>query len=142
MQSDIHSDGALPLGRARAVEPPIVRALRWGTASVWLFHGLFSKVLSGIPRHQQIVARVVGQDLSRAATLLVGAIEICIAGWVVSRRAPRACAATQTALLASMNALEIVLARDLLRAPVAMVCANVVFLTFGWILALHPSQGA
>jgi hypothetical protein len=34
-----------------------------------------------------------------------------------------------------MNALELRYARDLLLAPIAMVCANAVFLSLGWYVA-------
>ncbi len=116
--------------------------LRWVIASVWLFHGLFSKVLDGIPRHRQIVARVVGNEWALAVTLAVGGVEILIGIWVLSRRSPRACAAAQTALLAAMNFLELWLARDLLLAPFAMVVANLLFLAIGWTLALQANESA
>jgi uncharacterized membrane protein YphA (DoxX/SURF4 family) len=122
-------------------EPRWLLAVRYGTAAVWLFHGLFSKVLGGIPRHEQIVARVLGGTLARPATLFVGVVEIVLGLWIVSRRRPRACAAAQTVLLVSMNVLELIFARDLLLAPIAMVSANFVFLGLGWVLALRAPEG-
>lgn len=121
--------------------PRWLLAVRYGTAAVWLFHGLFSKVLGGIPRHEQIVARVLGDGLAKPATLFVGVVEIVLGLWIVSRRGPRACAAAQTVLLVSMNVLELTFARDLLLAPIAMVCANIVFLGLGWVLALRAPEG-
>jgi uncharacterized membrane protein YphA (DoxX/SURF4 family) len=127
---------------APARESRWVTGLRYGTAAVWLFHGLFSKVLGGIPRHQQIVARILGQDLARAATLFVGFVEILLGVWILSRRWPRLCAAAQTMILVSMNALELSFARDLLLAPWPMVCANAVFLGMGWYLASQTARRA
>jgi hypothetical protein len=48
------------------------------------------------------------------------------------------CMAGQTVFIASMNAFELRRARDLLLSPVGMVCANVVFLSLGWYVALSP----
>ncbi len=119
------------------LQKTILKVFRWGVASVWLFHGLFSKVLHGIPRHQQIVARVVGNDLAAATTFAVGGIEILVGVWVLSGRSPLLCAATQTILLLTMNLLELRFASDLLLAPTAMVCANLGFLALSWVLAFR-----
>jgi hypothetical protein len=118
-----------------------VFGLRVATALVWLGFGLLAKVLDGVPRHREIVSRVVGTQLAASVTLLVGAAEVLMALWIVSRRLPRTCAAAQTAALVTMNSLELYKARDLLLSPLAMVAANVVFLSLAWVLALDRAPG-
>lgn len=119
-----------------ALPPRWVLALRAGTALVWLAFGLLAKVLDGVPRHRAIVARVVGVEWAATLTLLVGVFEVLLAVWILSRRLPRWCAAAQTALLLSMNTLELWKARDLLLSPTAMILANAVFLSLAWLIAL------
>jgi hypothetical protein len=110
--------------------------LRLGIAGVWLLFGLAFKALDAVPRHRQIVARVVGPARAGPVLWLVAGSEIGLGGWMLVGRALPLCLAAQTALLVAMNALELRYARDLLLSPVAMVAANVVFLTLGWYLAL------
>ncbi len=37
--------------------------LTYAIASVWLVNGLFCKVLNWVPRHQFIVARILGKNM-------------------------------------------------------------------------------
>ena len=121
-------------------------ALRILIGSVWAFHGLYGKLLDGIPRHRLIVARVLGDDLAVAATVVVGVLEILLGIWALSHRLPRACAAVQTAAIVAMNSLEIARAPDLLISAPGMVLLNAAFLAIGWYSAtrpaLHSSQPA
>jgi hypothetical protein len=110
--------------------------LRIGIAGVWLLFGLLFKALGALPRHRRIVARVVGPLAAGKVTLLVAFTEIGIGGWMLSGRGLVACAAAQTLLIVGMNTLELRYARDLLLSPVGMVCANAVFLSAGWYVAL------
>jgi hypothetical protein len=113
--------------------------LRLGVAFVWLLFGLLFKALDAVPRHRQIVARVVGEKRGAAVLWLVALAEIGLGMWMLVGRALPLCMAAQTLLIVSMNTLELRYARDLLLSPVAMVCANVVFLSLGWYVALAAS---
>lgn len=115
---------------------PWPTALKAVLAGVWLVHGMLNKILSLTPRHERIVARVLGEGAAGPATLAVGALELCFAAWIVSGRRPALCAAAQTVALAGMNVLELAYARDLLLAPLPMVCANAAFLGLAWYGAL------
>jgi len=42
--------------------------LNYCIAIIWLLNGLFCKVLNLVPRHQEIVARILGSTHSRALT--------------------------------------------------------------------------
>ena len=45
-------------------------------ATVWIANGLFCKVLNLVPRHQEIVARMLGDDQARSWTLLIGFVNL------------------------------------------------------------------
>ncbi|MEO8513871.1 MAG: DoxX-like family protein [Ignavibacteria bacterium] len=81
---------------------------------VWLINGLFAKVLGLVPRHQQIVARILGESYAFIATKAIGTFEILMFVWVVSRVKSRFCAVTQISIVAVMNTLEYYIAPDLL----------------------------
>ena len=113
--------------------------LRIGVAAVWLVLGVGFKVLGLVPRHRMIVARILGDGVAAPATIAIGCAEAALGLWVLSGRWPRACAAVQTCAIVAMNTIELILARDLLLAPVLMVCGNAVLLAAAWWLALRTS---
>jgi hypothetical protein len=112
-------------------------ALRLFVAGVWLVHGLYNKLLGGSPRHLAIVQAVPGLAgaTGRRMLLAVGFLEVSLAVWTLSRRAPRLCAATQTVVLLSMNVLELTFARPFLLWPAGLVPINLVFLSLAWYVA-------
>ncbi len=104
--------------------------------SVWIFHGLYSKLLNGIPRHRMIVDRILGKRFGFLATKFVGGAEVLLGIWVFTGWQPVICAGLQTLAIVSMNTLEILLARDLLISAAGMVFLNAGFLLFIWHWAL------
>lgn len=108
--------------------------------SVWVFHGLFSKLANGIPRHRLIVERILGEPFANSATTAIGVMEISLGLWAYSRCQRKVCALVQTLAIVSMNFLEILLARDLLISAPGMVALNLVFLTLVWVWALGPRK--
>lgn len=106
-------------------------------AAVWLVHGLYNKLLGGSERHLQIVQSVPGLDGDTGVAMLalVGVVEVALAVWIISRRAPRTCAATQTVLLLSMNVAELAFARHLLLWPAGLIPLNIAFLALAWTAA-------
>ncbi len=112
--------------------------LRFAIAAVWLFHGFYSKLLGGIPRHEMIVGRILGETNAGWGTAAVGLGEIALGLWIVSGRQRIPCAAVQTAGIFAMNSIEIWLARDLLISASGMVALNVIFLALVWWWALAP----
>ncbi|MCG9898473.1 MAG: DoxX-like family protein [Hydrotalea sp.] len=83
-------------------------------AIVWLANGLFCKVLNFVPRHEQIVARILGNDYSRTLTILIGLSEIVMAIWILTKLKAKFNAITQMTVVATMNILEFILVPDLL----------------------------
>jgi hypothetical protein len=104
-------------------------------ASVWIFHGLYSKILDGIPRHRAIVSRILGDTIGPTATIAVGLCEVLLGIWVLSGRYRCGSALVQTIAIASMNTLEIARAKDLLVTAPGMVLLNLTFLTLVWYWA-------
>jgi hypothetical protein len=81
---------------------------------VWFVNGLFCKVLNLVPRHQQIVARILGDEYSWLFTKAIGVAEILMVVWVLTRFKSRACAIVQMVIVGAMNIIEFMLAPDLL----------------------------
>jgi hypothetical protein len=108
--------------------------------SVWVFHGLYSKILSGIPRHQLIVARILGERIARPATKMIGCLEVLLGLWVFIGIARVECAAVQSLAIVGMNTLEIILAGDLLISAIGMVILNFGFLAVVWHWALFAPR--
>ena len=106
-----------------------------------MFHGLYSKIFDGIPRHRLIVVRVLGEGTARPASIVIGVLEVLLGIWVFSGRKRRACALVQTLAIASMNTLEILLARDLLISASGMVALNLAFLSLVFYWAISTPQG-
>jgi len=83
-------------------------------ALVWLINGLFCKVFGLVPRHEMIVAKILGTEHSRLLTIVIGISEILMAVWILSKIKPRFNAIAQIIIIATMNTLEFFLAPELL----------------------------
>jgi DoxX-like family len=83
-------------------------------ALVWIANGLFCKVLHLVPRHEMIVARILGTDYARPLTIAIGCSEIAMAIWILTRIKMRLNAIAQIIIVATMNTIEFLLAPDLL----------------------------
>ncbi len=92
----------------------IHKILTYLIAVVWLINGLFCKVLNFVPRHEQIVGRILGNDYAKPLTILIGLAEIGMTIWILSRIKPKLNAVIQIAIVATMNILEFFLVPDLL----------------------------
>ena len=100
--------------------------------TVWVFHGLYSKILDGIPRHRLIVSRILGKKIGDIATKVIGLLEVLLGLWVFTGWQRIACAIIQTLAIIAMNTLEILLAADLLISAIGMVVLNLGFLVLIW----------
>ena len=83
-------------------------------ALVWLINGLFCKVVVLTPRHEAIVARILGSDYAHPLTILIGLSEVIMAVWVLSKFKPKLNTLAQIILVVTMNILETILVPDLL----------------------------
>jgi uncharacterized membrane protein YphA (DoxX/SURF4 family) len=128
--------------RIRSVPRQLLFCLTLLIGSVWIFHGLYSKLLNGIPRHRAIVGRVLGEEWATPMTMAVGILEIILGLWALSRWRRRECALVQTLAIVTMNSLEIVRARDLVLSAPGMLILNATFLIVVWLWALAPGSGS
>jgi len=94
--------------------PASIKLLTYFIAFVWLANGLLAKVLGLVPRHQEIVARILGPEYADTLTFLIGCSEIAVAIWVILGRHRKFTAVAQIGIILSMNFLETILAQDLL----------------------------
>lgn len=94
------------------------RILRYLTTGIialfWFINGLFCKVLNLVPRHQEIVGRILGEQHAWFFTKAIGISEILMVVWMLSRIKSRFCAIFQMAIVGTMNILEFILVPDLL----------------------------
>ena len=114
------------------------------TAAVWLINGLFCKVLNFVPRHEQIVGQILGEDFAKPLTILIGLAEIGMAIWILSRIKPKINAVFQMTVVAAMNVLEFILVPDLLLfgKANAIVAAGFIFLIYinEFVLGKHSTR--
>ena len=83
-------------------------------AAIWFINGFFCKVLNLVPRHKQIVARILGSRHSFILTKVIGTFEILLSIWVLTGIKIKFRAVVQIIIVAIMNSIEFFLAPDLL----------------------------
>src|SRR5262245_8326196 len=84
--------------------------LNYFIALVWLINGLFCKLMNFVPRHQEIVERILDIENGRGFTLFIGIAEILMAAWILTGKWSRLQTITQIIVIATMNTLEFILA--------------------------------
>lgn len=106
-------------------------------ALVWLYQGLWCKVLGRAPGHAAVISAVpfIGPAGSRYVLIALGLLECCVAVWVWSGRRMREGALVQTVLLTAMNAGGLIWAWRLIPDPVGMILQNFAFLMLIWVAA-------
>lgn len=90
------------------------RILRCFFASVWMVNGLICKVLDVVPRHREIVGRILGEDHAMALTRMIGIGEIGMAVWILSGIRSRWSAWAQISAVMGMNVIEYFAVPDML----------------------------
>ena len=121
---------------------PPLWLIRAAVAAVWLYEGLWCKLLRGDPNQLRVVAAVprVGPRIGAPFLMALGVGEVALGAWALSGIAPLACAVTQTLLLAVLNLNGLLWARRLIHDPAGMVVKNFAFLLLAWISASLPAR--
>jgi DoxX-like family len=116
--------------------------VRCAIALLWLYEGLWCKVLGRRPNQERIVEAVpfLGPALAPSILRALGLVECALAIWVLSGWEPVWAAAAQTALLVGMNANGLLFARHLIHDPGEMVVKNAVFVVLIWVAAAQGSR--
>jgi hypothetical protein len=122
--------------------PPLA-LLQAAVAAVWLYEGLWCKLLGRMPHQFEVVGAVPMFDGRSAGRVLraIGAAECALAVWVLSGRLPLAAAAVQTGLLVAMNSGGLLWARRFIPDPGGMVVKNFAFLVLAWVAAVRAAGG-
>jgi len=120
--------------------PPLVLS-RIAVAAVWLYEGLWCKLLGGIPLQVDVVEAVPFFSRRSAHWILraIGVVECAFALWVLSGWQPLLAAGAQTALLVTMNSGGLLWARKTIPDPAGMIVKNFAFLVLAWIVAAQAS---
>lgn len=92
----------------------IYKTLNAGFALVWAINGLVCKVLNLVPRHQQIVGRILGTEYQQPLTIAIGIAETLMAVWILTGFKSKWNAILQVIIVLVMNLLEFTLVPDLL----------------------------
>jgi hypothetical protein len=111
--------------------------IRVAIAMVWLYQGLWCKVLGQMPHHREVIGAVplLGGASGQVVLVILGLAECGLAGWVLSGRHARLAAAAQTALLLVMNAGGVIWASRMIPDPVGMLLQNLVLVLLAWVAA-------
>ncbi len=111
--------------------------IRLSIAMVWVYQGLWCKVLGRARRQGAMAGAVPGISAGQARAALrgLGAVECGMAVWVLSGWHAREAALAQTGLLAAMNAGGLWWAARLIPDPVGMVLQNLVLVVLAWVAA-------
>ena len=112
-----------------------VLLIRAAVALVWLYEGLWCKLMGRMPHQLEVVAAHPLFHSGRAAWALraVGVVEIGLAVWELSGWQPVLAALVQTALLVGMNANGLLFSRKHIQDPGGMVVKNLAFLVLVWV---------
>jgi uncharacterized membrane protein YphA (DoxX/SURF4 family) len=119
------------------VAMPPLWLLQAAVAAVWLYEGLWCKVLARSPHEFEVVEQVpfLARSTSHALLRLLGVLEALLGAWVLSGWQPVAAALVQTGLLIGLNASGIYFSRDRIPDPAGMVVKNAAFLVLAWVTA-------
>ena len=121
---------------AASAMPPLW-LLQAAVAAVWLYEGLWCKVLARSPHEFEVVEQVpfLAPSTSHALLRLLGVLEALLGAWVLSGWQPVAAALVQTGLLVGLNTSGIYFSRDRIPDPAGMVVKNAAFLVLAWVTA-------
>ena len=108
-------------------------------AGIWLYHGLWCKVLGRCADQLRIVEDVpfLPRAFAKPALVTLGFVEVALSAWVISGRRPREAATAETALLVAMNGGGLAWGRRHIPAPRALLAENLVFLALVWWAAVN-----
>jgi hypothetical protein len=92
----------------------IYQLLRVSFAVVWFVNGFYCKILGLIPRHEFIIAKILGFEYAAQFTQAIGFAEVLMGFWILSGYKAKSNAITQIAVVLLMNVLEVILVPELL----------------------------
>ncbi|MFZ3214738.1 MAG: DoxX-like family protein [Candidatus Acidiferrales bacterium] len=123
-----------------AIAFPPLTIIRASVAAVWLYEGLWCKILGRVPLQVEVVTAVPRLEPRFAGAFLkaLGAVEVALAAWVIAGVSPGLCAIVQTILLILLNANGLLWARHIIHEPAGMIVKNIAFLVLVWVCGSLP----
>ena len=123
---------------------PPLWLLQVAVAAVWLYEGMWCKVLGRSKHEFEVVAQVpfLAPATSHALLRVLGVVETALGVWVLAGWQPIATAIAQTALLVTLNAAGIYFSRQRIPDPAGMLVKNAAFLVLAWVVASAVAQAA
>jgi uncharacterized membrane protein YphA (DoxX/SURF4 family) len=111
--------------------------VRVAVAGVWIYEGLWCKILGRSESELRVVLAVprYGEKFGRAFLTTLGWVELLLGLWVLCSWAPGVAALVQTVLLVALNASGLLWSRHLIHDPGGMVFKNSAFLVLCWVNA-------
>jgi len=121
----------------------VVTVARAAVCAVWVYEGLWCKILSGQPDQRAIVAAVPGLPAGwvTAALVGIGIAETGLGAWVLTGVRARLAALVQTVALVGFNAGGLLFAAGRIAEPGRMITQNLVLLALVWVLAGRAGNG-
>ena len=118
--------------------------LQSAVAAVWLYEGLWCKVLGRSPHEFEVIEQVpfLAPATAHALLRVLGLVETALAAWILAGWQPIAAAVAQTALLVGLNAAGIYFSRHRIPDPAGMLVKNAAFLVLAWVTASAVVQRA
>lgn len=119
--------------------PPLI-LMRVSVAAVWLYEGLWCKLLGRTQSQFQVVRAVprLGPLFGAPFLKALGVVEVALAAWVLTGIAPGTCAIAETVLLVLLNVNGLLWARKIIHEPAGMVVKNIAFLLLVWVCGAFP----
>ncbi len=109
-------------------------------AAVWLYEGLWCKLLGREPNQLRVVQQVPhwGPRYGALFLLALGTVECALGVWVLLGVAPVLAAIAQTALLVTLNGNGLYWSRRVIHDPGGMIVKNAAFLVLVWVAGGTP----
>lgn len=116
--------------------PPLI-LIEIAVAAVWLYEGLWCKVLRRSQHELEVVeaAPLFGPQVAGFFLGALGAFECALAVWVLTAWQPLWAAIVQTALLIALNTAGMTWSRHLIPDPPGLLVKNFAFLILVWVAA-------
>jgi hypothetical protein len=122
---------------------PPVWLVQCAVAAVWLYEGLWCKVLARSAHEFEVVSEVRFLTPAMVSAFLrtLGVVEAALGAWVLWGRWPVEAAIAQTALLVALNTAGLSLARGKIPDPAGMLFKNAALLVLAWVCAGMLQRG-
>lgn len=124
-----------------AIHPALLTAIRLSVAAIWLYEGLWLKIVRPVPHELAVVAAVAFGPLSPERLLaLIGGGETLLGLGVLSGLYPRFLAWFQGSVLVLMNGIGIAFSHGAIADPVGLVLKNLPLLLCIIVLGLYSPR--